>query len=449
MRTALRLLAARRDLRLVLLAGLISQTGDWILTVGMLYRVYAMTGSTIMSALAYAASFAPQILVGSVAGVFADRWDRKRMMVTANLLQAAGLLPLLTVHDAGRVWIVFAVLFWEGTVQQFFIPAEQATVPRLVDRDQLLAANALSGQVTSVSRLAGAGLGGVIGAVGGIAAVTFADTASFATSAALLGLMSTADRMAASGRMAATTATAATAATGRGAARRLGRLGEELRDGLRVAAGDRVLRGLLVFVLVTSVGQGVFGTLFAPFVERVLHGSSTEYGLVMGAQAIGGILGGLVATMMSSRVSATRLATLGAIGFGAVDLAVFLYPLGYLAVWPAVAGMIIVGIPGALEVAGLITLFQQHTEDAYRGRIFGALNAVEGVMVLTGTLGAGFLARPLGIVPVLAVQGAACVLAGAGLLMWLGTSGEASAFTGNHDVEEESPSVMREDKLDA
>jgi Na+/melibiose symporter-like transporter len=429
MRTALRLLAARRDLRLVLLAGLISQTGDWILTVGMLYRVYAMTGSTIMSALAYAASFAPQILIGSVAGVFADRWDRKRMMVTANLLQAAGLLPLLTVHDAGRVWIVFAVLFWEGTVQQFFIPAEQATVPRLVDRDQLLAANALSGQVTSVSRLAGAGLGGVIGAVGGIAAVTFADAASFATSAGLLSLMSATGRISTAGR--------------------LGRLGEELRDGLRVAAGDRVLRGLLVFVLVTSAGQGVFGTLFAPFVERVLHGSSTEYGLVMGAQAIGGILGGLVATMMSSRVSATRLATLGAIGFGAVDLAVFLYPLGYLAVWPAVAGMIIVGIPGALEVAGLITLFQQHTEDAYRGRIFGALNAVEGVMVLTGTLGAGFLARPLGIVPVLAVQGAACVLAGAGLLMWLGTSGEASAFTGNHDVEEESPSVMREDKLDA
>jgi predicted MFS family arabinose efflux permease len=302
-------------------------------------------------------------------------------------------------------------------------------VPRLVDRDQLLAANALSGQVTSVSRLAGAGLGGVIGAVGGIAAVTFADAASFATSAGLLGLMSATGRISTAGR--------------------LGRLGEELRDGLRVAAGDRVLRGLLVFVLVTSVGQGVFGTLFAPFVERVLHGSSTEYGLVMGAQAIGGILGGLVATMMSSRVSATRLATLGAIGFGAVDLAVFLYPLGYLAVWPAVAGMIIVGIPGALEVAGLITLFQQHTEDAYRGRIFGALNAVEGVMVLTGTLGAGFLARPLGIVPVLAVQGAACVLAGAGLLMWLGASGEASAFTGNHDVEEESPSVMREDKLDA
>jgi Na+/melibiose symporter-like transporter len=437
MRTVLRLLAGRRDLRLVLLAGLISQTGDWILTVGMLYRVYAMTGSTIMSALAYAASFAPQILAGSVAGVFADRWDRKRMMVTANLLQAAGLLPLLTVHDAGRVWIVFAVLFWEGTVQQFFIPAEQATVPRLVDRDQLLAANALSGQVTSVSRLAGAGLGGVIAAVGGIAAVTFADTASFAASAGLLSLMS------ATGRM------ATIAGKGRGAARRLGRLGEELRDGLRVAAGDRVLRGLLVFVLVTSAGQGVFGTLFAPFVERVLHGSSTEYGLVMGAQAIGGILGGLVATAMSSRVSAPRLATFGAIGFGVVDLAVFLYPLGYLAVWPAVAGMIIVGIPGALEVAGLITLFQQHTRDAYRGRIFGALNAVEGVMVLTGTLSAGFLARPLGIVPVLAVQGAAGVLAGAGLLMWLGTSGETSAPTGNHDVEEESPSVMRADKLEA
>ena len=59
-------------------------------------------------------------------------------------------------------------------------------------------------------------------------------------------------------------------------------------------------------------------------------------------------------------------------------LAIFLYPLGYVAVWPAVAGMIIVGLPGALTLAGLITLFQRSSEDAYRGRVFGALSALEG-----------------------------------------------------------------------
>ena len=107
------------------------------------------------------------------------------------------------------------------------------------------------------------------------------------------------------------------------------------------------------------------------------------------------------------------------VAFGLVDLAIFLYPLGYVAVWPAVAGMIVVGLPGALILAGLITLFQRSSEDAYRGRVFGAVSALEGVTVLAGTLGAGYLSRFAGIIPVLAVQGGGYVVAGLAMLVWL------------------------------
>jgi MFS family permease len=164
---------------------------------------------------------------------------------------------------------------------------------------------------------------------------------------------------------------------------------------------------------------GNTAALFTPFVEHVLHGSSEEFGLVVAAQAVGGILGGLAATTMSQRFSATQLFVYGSIAFGFVDLAIFLYPLGYVAVWPAVAGMILVGVPGALSFAGLMTLFQRGSEDAFRGRMFGAISTAEGITVLAGTLGAGFLSRPLGIVPVIAVQGAAYALAGLAMLAWL------------------------------
>jgi hypothetical protein len=96
-----------------------------------------------------------------------------------------------------------------------------------------------------------------------------------------------------------------------------------------------------------------------------------------------------------------------------------LYPLGFVAVWPALAGMIVVGLPGALTMAGLITLFQRHSEDAYRGRVFGAVSAVEGITILAGTLGAGYLSRAAGIIPVLAVQGGGYVVAGLVMLVWL------------------------------
>ena len=193
----------------------------------------------------------------------------------------------------------------------------------------------------------------------------------------------------------------------------------DLRDGLRLTAQHRVLRALTTFALVTSVGEGIMSTLFTPFVEHVLHGSSQEFGLVVAAQAIGGIAGGMVAAASGHRVRASRLLSSGAIAFGLVDLAIFLYPLGYVAVWPAVAGMIIVGLPGALTLAGLITLFQRNSEDSYRGRMFGAVSALEGVTVLAGTLGAGYLSRFAGIIPVLAIQGAGYVVAGLAMLAWL------------------------------
>ncbi len=407
MRATWRMLAARRDLRLVLSAGTISLTGDWVLTIGLIYRVYAVTGSTVASALTMASSFAPQVLLSAVAGVFADRWDRKRTMIVADLLLAAGLLPLLLVRGAGRVWIVFVVMFAEGALKQFFSPAEQAMVPRLVPDEELLAANALNGQVSNASRLAGSAIGGILVAAGGLAAVTLTDAASFAASAALLTLVRT------SGRAAGPDPSGEQVRTG------LRRIGAELRAGLSLTGRNRVLRALMIFALVTSVGEGIMSTLFTPFVEHVLHGSSQAFGLVVAAQAVGGIAGGVVAASASHRARASRLLSFGAIGFGLVDLAIFLYPLGYVAVWPAIAGMIIVGVPGALALAGLITLFQRNTEDAYRGRVFGAISTAEGVTVLAGTLAAGYLSRVAGIIPVLAIQGAGYIAAGIAMFVWL------------------------------
>jgi Na+/melibiose symporter-like transporter len=159
MRPIVRLLADHGDLRLVLSAGLVSMVGDWILRIGLVYRVFVLTNSTVVSAILMLSSFVPQLLLGSVAGVFVDRWDRRRTTVVTNLLLAVGLLPLSVVHDAGQVWIVFVVVFFEATVAQFFVPAEQALLPRLVPDDRLVTANALNGQTRDLSRLIGSAVG--------------------------------------------------------------------------------------------------------------------------------------------------------------------------------------------------------------------------------------------------------------------------------------------------
>src|SRR5690349_110139 len=174
-----RLLRRTPDLRLLLGAGLVSMTGDWLLSVGLAYSVYALTGSTLASAGALLSAFVPQVVVGSFAGVFVDRWDRKRTMVVTNVLLGIGLLPLLLVSGADRIWVVYVVLAAQACVEVFFAPAEQAFLPRVVDDEDLVAANGLNGQVRNVARLVGSGLGGVAAAVGGIRAVAVADTLTF------------------------------------------------------------------------------------------------------------------------------------------------------------------------------------------------------------------------------------------------------------------------------
>ena len=145
MRTIWQTLRGQRDLRLLLGAGLVSLTGDWILRVGLAYHIYVLTGSTLASSLMMLASFLPQVLLGSVAGVFVDRWDRRHIMVVANILLGIGLVPLLLVDTSERVWVIYVVMLWEGCVQQFFTPAEQSF--RAVRPDLLAALNACAGGV--------------------------------------------------------------------------------------------------------------------------------------------------------------------------------------------------------------------------------------------------------------------------------------------------------------
>lgn len=408
MRVIWRTVADHRDLRLLLTAELASLTGDWVLRVGLAYYIYELTGSTLASAAMMLASFVPQVILGSVAGVFVDRWSARNTMVTANLLQAVGLLPLLLGTSEDRVWIIYLVLCWQGCIGQFFTPAEQSLIPHLVPGERLVTANALAGQIRDVARLLGSAVGGVVVALGGITLLTSADVASFVLSAALIRMIHTLG-----------SAPAVVKQVPARLGHRLAAIGEDWVGGLRLAGHEHVLRVIMIFLLVTTIGEGIMSTLFAPFVHDALGGTSSQYGLVLSVQAVGGITGGLIAAGMGDRLRPSRLLSWGATAFGAIDLVMFLYPLWYATVWPALVCMIAVGLPGALMTAGAMTLLQQHATASHRGRVFGALGAVEGVSIVVGTVAAGFLGEHVGIVPVLAAQGAGYLVAGVAVMVSL------------------------------
>lgn len=397
--TPLRRVLSNLDLRLLLAAGLVSQTGDWILATGIAFQIYLLTGSTAATALALLATQIPQVLLGSPAGVLVDRWDRRWVMVLVSLVLAVVLVPLTVVHDVGQVWIVYLVVVLSSCLSPFFLAAEASLLPALVARpDGLVTANAANAQVGNIARLLGAALGGIIVASGGLPLLGVADIASFVLAALLIGLIRHRPSPIEPARL------------------------HLLRDwvqGLRVIRSSRDLSVVLFFFAIAGVGEAAMGTLFAPFVHDILGGTARTYGTILSAQAVGGIVGGILVTALGHRVAPRALFGWGATAFGLLDLALFLYPLAAPTPWPAIALIALVGLPAAALSAGMLTIFQLGTTDQVRGRVYGTLNTAQNLAMLSSTLLAGGLAATLGIVQVIAVQGAVYVIAGVVILIAL------------------------------
>jgi MFS family permease len=393
-------LLRRRDFRRVWTSGLVSMTGDWVTFTGLPLYVYDLTGSTLATGGMFLAGILPRVVWGSLAGVLVDRWDRRRTLVAANVAHAVALLPLLLVSSESELWIVYAVAFVQATLGQLVDPAEGALLPRLVPPEDLVAANALNGLNNNLARLIGPVIGGVTVQAAGLSGIVVVDLVSFLVAAALIAGIAPEH-----GRVAV--AVAVERATGAIAA-----FWAEWIDGLRLIARTRVAAVLLAFAAVTGVGEGVMLTLFVAFVTDVLESGGGGYGLVISAQAAGGIAGAVLVARLGGGVTPARLLAGGAVGVGVIDLATFTYPAAYPVLWPAVALMVVVGVPFAALAAGRSTLQQTAVEDAYRGRLLGSFGTTSALAMVVGIVVAGALGDVFGIVPLLVIQSVAYAAAG-------------------------------------
>jgi Na+/melibiose symporter-like transporter len=391
----------QRNFALLWFGGLISLAGDWVLFIALPIYVYTLTGSTLATSAMFIAEMIPNLLLGSIAGVFVDRWDRKRTMIVANLLLALGLLPLLAVQSAQQLWIVYSVAFVESAIAQFFKPAESALLPQLVGEEHLVAANSLNALNQNLARLVGPALGGVIAGLLGLPGVILIDAASFLIAGALIALISGRPTRASQSSEATPDAVGAWVAVWR-----------EWLAGLRLVRRERPILIVFVMLAITSLGEGIMGVLFVVFVKRVLGGGALELGWLMSAQAVGGLIGGLLVGSAGRIFAPARLIGLSGVLFGAIDLAIFNYPAFVPGIVLGLILFVVVGIPGVGFATGVNTLLQTTVADQYRGRIFGALGTTQGLLMLIGTASAGALGDRLGVVTVLNIQGGGYILAG-------------------------------------
>jgi MFS family permease len=432
----------QRNFSLLWLGGLISLSGDWTLNIALPVYVYTVTRSALATSLMAIAAFLPQPLLGSLAGVFVDRWSRKRTVALCNLLMMLGLLPLLLVHSRATLWLIYPVLLGESVLAQFFRAAETALLPTLVGEEQRVSANALNGLSLHLARLAGPALGGIVVGLAGLRGVIVADALSFGVAALLIAPI----------RAPSLAVAAAPVAPS---------LRREWLEGLALVRRERVLSTICLMFVAMGLGEGIFGVLLVVFVVRVLHGGALQLGWTMSAQAVGGLLGGLVIGGLGRRFRPARLLGWAAILFGIIDLLIVdapvLLPLAgpVAARLPAVLGIapvvalilvlfVLVGVPGAATQAALMTLVQSAAPNRLLGRVMGLLMALMAVMTLLGMGIAGAFGDQIGPVPLLNLQGSAYVLAGLLALARLRGAGHAatqgaSPLAGERAVEAVAP----------
>jgi MFS family permease len=389
----------QRNFALLWTAGIISLAGDWVLLIALPYYVYTLTGSALATGAMFVAETLPRLLLGSLAGVFADRWDRKRIMIAADLSRALILLPLLALHSTAQLPLVYVVAFLESCISQFFVPADRAILPELVDEDDLMAANSAFSLSEAITRLVGPPLGGALFALLGLHAVVSIDSVSYLLSGMLIVAVAV-PRAAAPETLEEAASESAGLWTG---------VWKEWLDGLKLVKRDRLLVTLFSAQSVFMVGQGLVNVLLVVFVKHTLKGSAEVFGWLLAAQGVGSLAASLLlAQRLGSLATPTRIVALGLVAAGVLlAIAVNVATLAVVLVCIALIGVVAVGV-----VISMQTLLQTSVPNEYLGRVFGAFGTTNAVASLMGMGLASTLGGVFGAVFVLTVAAGLWVITG-------------------------------------
>jgi MFS family permease len=375
-------LRRHRDYRLLFIGQGVSAFGSMFTYVALPYQAYQLSGSSLVVGLLSLAELAPLLVMAFVGGALADAFDRRRLVQIAELGLAgsAGVLVLNSTLAEPRLWVLFVVAAAMAALDGLQRPPLDALVPRLVDRDEFLAASALDSLRSDVGRVAGPALAGVLIAVFGLPVTYVIDVATFGVSLLALTLMR---------------AVPPPAGAERPSLRRVA-------EGLRYAKSRPELVGTYSIDL-TAMFFGMPFALLPAFAEE--FGGAGALGLLYAAPSVGA----LVATATSgwtAHVNRHGMAVVwAAMGWGLAIAALGFAPsLGIAFLMLALAG-------GADMISGIFrgTIWNTTIPDHLRGRLAGIEQVSYSAGPLLGNLEAGIVASLAGIRASIVSGGVLCV----------------------------------------
>jgi len=386
------LLRRNRDVRMVFGAQIVSYLGDWFAFVALAGLVEDVTDSRFLVSLVLVSMTIPGLFMSPVAGSFADRFDRRRILIVVSILQAFAAL-LLLLHSAAGIWITFVAQCLIAALASFVGPSTSASVPNLVDNDDdLRKTNALFGSTWGTMLAVGAALGGVFAAVFGRNAAFIANAVSFVIAAMLFAGVK---RPMQSER---------TQNSNKGRVRPIA----DMKEAINVAKKDPVILALLCSKMTFAVGAGIVSQL-AVLASNVFNVGDSGRGLLIGVRGIGSGLGPILGARIAGRDMAKLLKVCGYAGlvFAVCYVGAALSPfIGMAAVFIALAHLS-GGAQWTLSTLGL----QMEAPDHVRGRVMAGDMAMVNTMIGFTSILAGLTSQFIGVRPAIIIFAAAAAVA--------------------------------------
>lgn len=378
--------AALRDraFRRIFLASFVSQTGDWFQITGRALLVYRITGSAAALGVIYVASFVPMLLLTNLGGVVADRFDRRRIMITCQVLAMLGAVAMAGLAASGTATLlnVSVLSVFLGIVMAVNAPANSALLPMIVGPGHLTSAISLNSSVNSAARVIGPLLAGLLLPVVGLTWLFLINAVSFLFVIVAWLVTKLGDQARASEHGAVAAFTAA----------------------LRIVRDVRPIRIALVSAAVVGgIGQ-IYQPLAAAWATDALAdgakaAGSRAYGLTQAAIGVGAVIGALLVARHHTHRGRTLWITTAGTGVCLTLLGL----VGSLA--PAVVVCAVMGLFQYGAMAVCATTVQQHVADEMRGRVMSIyVLTFVGFYPVLGLLG-GLVANQTGVPPLFVAAG--------------------------------------------
>ncbi len=325
--TKFKRILSNRSLFSLWVAQTISQIGDYGFNVALLWYVLESTGSIFLVALTQAVVATPVAVIGPLAGVYVDRFNRKTMMIVSSLFQGAVVAIFALFFFSGKLTFeeIITLVFLLFSGQQFFVGALNAYVPKAVDPDDLAAANALFSLSNVSNQFLGYVFGGIIVSLFGVSLIIGYDCISFFIGAALLLGCSSAYGMIAG-------TSSVSESLQKPFLKYSSNFISDFKKGVSYIRNSSVMLEIMVVGIVLTFFADGLVALLPAYAQYQLNGNSVIYGLVLAAAVIGGIIGSVIFGSVESRhylgkifVLCTALSGLATLALGLTSSAVIAF----------------------------------------------------------------------------------------------------------------------------